>query len=69
MTTVTEPARSRLAEVTTYFLRLGLLGFGKEGPPVGAGLLVLAFLVYLMVKWPLAKAGSPDEPPPPASIM
>jgi putative OPT family oligopeptide transporter len=48
---------------------LGLLGYGKDGPHVAAGLLVLALLVYLMVKWPLAKAGSPDEPAPPAAIM
>jgi len=35
MTTATEPARGRLAEVTTYFLRLGLLGFGGPVALVG----------------------------------
>jgi chromate transporter len=35
MTTATEQARSRLTEVTTYFLRLGLLGFGGPVALVG----------------------------------
>jgi chromate transporter len=35
MTTTTEPVRGRLAEVTTYFLRLGLLGFGGPVALVG----------------------------------
>jgi len=35
MTTATEPARGRLAEVTIYFLRLGLLGFGGPVALVG----------------------------------
>ena len=35
MTTTTEPARGRLAEVTAYFLRLGLLGFGGPVALVG----------------------------------
>ena len=35
MTMTTEAARSRLAEVTTYFLRLGLLGFGGPVALVG----------------------------------
>src|SRR5262249_26331482 len=35
MTTATEPARGRLAEVTAYFLRLGLLGFGGAVALVG----------------------------------
>jgi chromate transporter len=35
MTIATEPARGRLAEVTLYFLRLGLLGFGGPVALVG----------------------------------
>ena len=35
MTTATEPARGRIGEVTTYFLRLGLLGFGGPVALVG----------------------------------
>src|SRR5262249_13270482 len=35
MTTATEPARGRLAEVTIYFLRLGLMGFGGPVALVG----------------------------------
>ena len=35
MTTASEPARGRMAEVTTYFLRLGLLGFGGPVALVG----------------------------------
>lgn len=38
-------------------------------PPVWMGLAVLALLVLLMVRWPLAKAGDPNEPAPPAAIM
>jgi hypothetical protein len=33
------------------------------------GLVVLALLALLMIYWPLKKAGSPDEPAPPAAIM
>jgi chromate transporter len=35
MTTATEPVRGRLGEVTLYFLRLGLLGFGGPVALVG----------------------------------
>src|SRR5262249_6897109 len=35
MTTATEPARGSIAEVTGYFLRLGLLGFGGPVALVG----------------------------------
>src|SRR5438552_6458271 len=35
MTTVTEPARSRIGELVLYFLRLGLLGFGGPVALVG----------------------------------
>jgi putative OPT family oligopeptide transporter len=33
------------------------------------GLLVLAGLAVLMVRWPLGAAGSPDEPAPPVAMM
>src|SRR5215471_14594465 len=35
MNDTTEPARGRIGEVTTYFLRLGLLGFGGPVALVG----------------------------------
>jgi uncharacterized oligopeptide transporter (OPT) family protein len=38
-------------------------------PSILAGLVVLAFLAYLMVKIPLSNAGHPDEPAPPTAIM
>ncbi len=34
-----------------------------------SGLIALAILVFVMVKLPLANAGSPDEPAPPTAIM
>jgi len=40
-----------------------------EAPPVYMGLIVLALLAFVMVQWPLTKAGSPDEPAPPTAIM
>ncbi len=38
-------------------------------PSIYAGFAVLLVLAYLMVKVPLANAGHPDEPAPPAAIM
>lgn len=38
-------------------------------PSYGAGLVVLAALSFLMIRWPLAAAGSPDEPAPPVAMM
>jgi len=38
-------------------------------PSYGAGLVVLAALAFLMIRWPLAAAGSPDEPAPPVAMM
>lgn len=38
-------------------------------PSYGAGLVVLAGLSVLMIRWPLAAAGSPDEPAPPIAMM
>jgi len=40
-----------------------------DKPPVAAGLAVLVLLAIIMIRWPLAKAGSPDEPAPPAAIV
>jgi putative OPT family oligopeptide transporter len=34
-----------------------------------AGCVVLLVLAFVMIKFPLGAAGSPDEPPPPAAIM
>jgi len=42
--------------------------FFKE-PHIALGLVVLALLAIVMVRWPLAKAGDPNEPAPPAAIM
>ena len=38
-------------------------------PPVFMGLLVLVLLALLMIRWPMAKAGDPNEPAPPTAIM
>ncbi len=38
-------------------------------PSIWAGFVVLALLAVLMVRLPLANAGSPDEPAPPTAIM
>ncbi len=40
-----------------------------ESPPPFLGPVVLVLLAALMIYWPLRKAGSPDEPAPPAAIM
>lgn len=45
-----------------------LFSFFSE-PPTIAGLAVLALLAVLMIRWPLAKAGDPNEPAPPTAIM
>jgi putative OPT family oligopeptide transporter len=37
--------------------------------PTWIGLVVLGLLTWLMVRWPLAKAGDPNEPAPPTAIM
>jgi len=34
-----------------------------------SGLIGMAVLILVMIKIPLANAGSPDEPAPPAAIM
>jgi hypothetical protein len=40
-----------------------------EEPPMVAGLIVLVLLAILMIRWPLAKAGDPNEPAPPVAMM
>lgn len=40
-----------------------------ENPSILAGLGVLALIGYMMVKVPIANAGSPDEPAPPVAMM
>lgn len=45
-----------------------LFSFFKQ-PPTVAGLIVLALLTILMIRWPLTKAGDPNEPAPPTAIM
>jgi putative OPT family oligopeptide transporter len=40
-----------------------------EDPPLAAGLIVLALLSLLMIRWPITKAGDPNEPAPPTAIM
>src|SRR5579872_6333425 len=53
----------------------GLVGSGKEvtlvhwTPSIWAALAALAILVVVMIRVPLANAGSPDEPAPPTAIM
>jgi len=38
-------------------------------PSYVAGLAVMLLLGYLMIRWPLGAAGSPDEPAPPTAMM
>jgi len=53
----------------------GLVGAGKDvtlvhwTPAIWAPLAALAVLVIVMIRVPLANAGSPDEPAPPTAIM
>jgi len=53
----------------------GLVGAGKNvtlvhwAPPFGVALAALAVLALVMIRVPLANAGSPDEPAPPTAIM
>jgi putative OPT family oligopeptide transporter len=53
----------------------GLVGAGKNvtlvhwTPAIWAALIALAALVLVMIRVPLANAGSPDEPAPPTAIM
>jgi putative OPT family oligopeptide transporter len=53
----------------------GVVGSGHsmpavfENPPLIAAIIALAVLIAVMIKVPLANAGSPDEPAPPVAIM
>ncbi|HET9304983.1 MAG TPA: oligopeptide transporter, OPT family [Candidatus Sulfotelmatobacter sp.] len=53
----------------------GLVGSGKDvtlvhwTPSIWAAIAALAVLVVVMIRVPLANAGSPDEPAPPTAIM
>src|SRR2546423_4614299 len=53
----------------------GLVGSGKDvtlahwTPPIWAAIAALVILILVMVRVPLANAGSPDEPAPPTAIM
>ncbi len=53
----------------------GLVGSGRDvellkwTPPYLAALVALAVLITVMIRVPLANAGSPDEPAPPTAIM
>src|SRR4051812_24730412 len=53
----------------------GLVGSGKDvtlahwTPPIWAAIAALIILIVVMVRVPLANAGSPDEPAPPTAIM
>jgi putative OPT family oligopeptide transporter len=53
----------------------GLVGSGRDvtlvhwTPSIWAALAALAILVVVMIRVPLANAGSPDEPAPPTAIM
>lgn len=53
----------------------GIVGSGHnmpaimEAPPFWAALVALAVLIAVMIRVPLANAGSPDEPAPPTAIM
>jgi putative OPT family oligopeptide transporter len=40
-----------------------------ENPSYLAGLVVMAILAFILVRVPLANAGSPDEPAPPVAMM
>lgn len=53
----------------------GLVGSGRDvtlvhwTPSIWAAFAALAILVFVMIRVPLANAGSPDEPAPPTAIM
>ena len=57
-----------LVTATFNFFELPLLSFFEQ-PSFLAGLVVLALLGYMMIRTPIANAGSPDEPAPPAAMM
>jgi len=40
-----------------------------ESPFAISTLIAMAVLIFIMMKFPLSNAGSPDEPAPPTAIM
>jgi hypothetical protein len=40
-----------------------------EAPSYLAGLVVLGLIAFVLIRLPLANAGSPDEPAPPAAMV
>jgi len=52
-----------------YNYKYGKLDEVFEHPSYLAGVAVMAFLAYLLIQTPLANAGDPNEPAPPAAIM
>ena len=57
--------------VTSAYILLtkGALPHVFEDPSYIAGLILLAVMTWMLVKVPLANAGRPDEPAPPAAMM
>jgi len=50
------------------FKDIPVLQFFKE-PSYLAGFVVLVLLALMMIRLPLAKAGRPEDPAPPAAMM
>jgi hypothetical protein len=40
-----------------------------ETPSYLAGLVVLGLIAFVLIRLPIANAGSPDEPAPPAAMV
>ena len=56
--------------VTGWFnYKYGKLDEVFEHPSYLAGVAVMALLAFLLIRIPLANAGDPNEPAPPAAIM
>src|SRR6476646_5715253 len=64
-------AGEALAGLVTGFMyyKVGKLTQAFEHPSYLAGAAVMVLISFLLVKVPLANAGSPDEPAPPTAIM
>jgi putative OPT family oligopeptide transporter len=57
-----------LVTATFNFLEKPLHQFSTS-PSYGVGIVVMALIAYVLVRYPLANAGSPDEPAPPTAMM